>query len=166
MHLLRLILGSLLSLDSGVMPTRVNDISNCLKEYGVPFAMPGSLDWNNHTTGFNARIPTYNPSGIAVPTTISQVQGAVNCGRKHGVSVSAKGGGHSYISGGLGGESGHLVVQLDRMHNVDFNDTTNIAVVQPGTRLGHLATELYTDGRKRAISHGTCPRHVNYVHSF
>lgn len=69
--------------------------------------------------------------------------------------VSARGGGHSYGSFGLGGEDGHLVIVLDSMDSVTLGEDGK-AVVQPGARLGHVAYELFNQGH-RAISHGTCP---------
>ncbi|KAK1773163.1 hypothetical protein QBC45DRAFT_102386 [Copromyces sp. CBS 386.78] len=42
------------------------------------------------------------------------------------------------------------------MSKVTLDKTTNVADVQAGARLEHVATELYKQG-KRAFSHGTCP---------
>lgn len=130
-------------------------MNDCLSKALVPTDKAGSSNWTADVKPFNSRLP-YTPSAVAVPTTIAQIQGAVDCGRESEVKVSAKGGGHSYASSGLGGENGHLVIQLDRMFNVTLNRTTNIATVQPGARLGHVANELFKQG-SRAISAGTCP---------
>jgi FAD/FMN-containing dehydrogenase len=70
--------------------------------------------------------------------------------------VSAKSGGHSYGNMGFGGENGHLIVQLDRMYNMTLDPVTKVATVQPGARLGHMATVLY-EQYHRSIAHGTCP---------
>jgi FAD/FMN-containing dehydrogenase len=133
------------------------DIEECLTSSGVPIDTKGSPDWQRDVAPFNLRVP-YAPAAISVPTTIEHIQKSVLCGKKLGVKVSAKSGGHSYGNLGLGGENGHLVVELDRMYNVTLGEN-NIAVAQPGIRLGHLATELYNKHR-RAISHGTCPGSV------
>ncbi|KAK8096352.1 uncharacterized protein PG998_014220 [Apiospora kogelbergensis] len=148
MYSLILFFGGLLSLARGVTPASIND---CLREARVPFDIPGSEDWKRDAGAYNLRIP-YTPAAIAVPTTIPQIQSAVSCGRQSNVKVSAKAGGHSYTAGGFGGEDGHLVVELDRMYNVTLNTTTNITTVQPGTRLGHMATELV--GASGHITHG------------
>lgn len=161
MYSLILILGGLLSIAQGATNTSWSNIDDCLRSSGVPIDEKGSVDWSRDAEAYNVRLPTYTPAAIAVPTNILQIQGAVKCGRDLNLKVSAKAGGHSYASGGFGGENGHLVVQLDRMHNVTLDPTTNIALVEPGTRLGHMATELYKQGN-RSISHGTCPRHVTY----
>ena len=130
-------------------------IDDCLKNAQVPADTSGSTDWKADILPFNARL-TYTPAAVAVPTTIAQIQAAVNCARTAGLKATPKGGGHSYASLGLGGEDGHLMIELDRMFNVTLNKTTNIATVQPGARLGHVANELFKQG-SRAISAGTCP---------
>ena len=135
-------------------------IEACLTEAGVPIDVKGSEGWARDAAPFNVRVP-YTPIAISVPTSIKHIQDSVICGKKLGIKVTAKSGGHSYASLGFGGEDGHLVVQLDRMYNVSLAEG-NIAVVQPGTRLGHLATELYTRFG-RAIAHGTCPGYVSPV---
>ncbi|KAK3952252.1 glucooligosaccharide oxidase [Pseudoneurospora amorphoporcata] len=130
-------------------------INDCLQSAGVPVDAQGSSDWRADVNPFNQRLP-YTPVAIAVPTAVQHIQGAVSCATKLGIKVTPKSGGHSYASFGLGGENGHLVVELDRMSKVTPDKTTNIAHVQAGARLGHVATELYKQG-KRAFSHGTYP---------
>ncbi|KAI1818066.1 Glucooligosaccharide oxidase [Poronia punctata] len=130
-------------------------LADCLAEAGTSIDEADSDDWTLDTTPYNSLYP-YTPDVIAVPTTEEQIQSAVVCGAQTGYKVTAKGGGHSYGSYGLGGEDGHLVIQLDRMFGVKLDNETNIATVAPGTRLGHLAVELWAQG-KRAIAHGTCP---------
>jgi FAD/FMN-containing dehydrogenase len=133
------------------------DIEARLTSSGVPIDVKGSPDWERDVAPFNLRVP-YTPAAIAVPTTIEHIQQAVVCAKALGIKVTAKSGGHSYASFGLGGEDGHLVVQLDRMYNVTLGEG-HIAIVEPGTRLGHLAAELATK-YGRAVAHGTCPGSV------
>ncbi|KAK5651325.1 hypothetical protein OQA88_12558 [Cercophora sp. LCS_1] len=149
-----LALGLLAPLAQGRAIVTRADIEACLAEKGVPYDQKGSADWARDSAPFNLRVP-YTPVAISVPQTVDHISKSVLCGKQLGIKVSPKSGGHSYASLGFGGEDGHLVVQLDRMYNVSLAEG-NIAVVQPGIRLGHLATELYTK-YKRAIAHGTCP---------
>jgi FAD/FMN-containing dehydrogenase len=130
-------------------------IDDCLSSAGVPTDARGSTAWNQDIAPFNQRVP-YTPVAIVVPSTVSHVQAAVSCAAKVGVKVNPKSGGHSYASFGLGGETGHLVVELDRLNTVTVDSSTKVATIQAGARLGHVATALYNQG-KRAISHGTCP---------
>lgn len=129
-------------------------IDDCLKDAGVPVDAKNGNDWNQDVAPFNRRLP-YTPAAIAVPKTVDDISKAVACAAKTGVKVNPKSGGHSYASFGLGGENGHLVIELDRMNKVTL-DSQNIATVEAGARLGHIATVLYNQGR-RAFSHGTCP---------
>ncbi|KAK7394042.1 hypothetical protein QQX98_013173 [Neonectria punicea] len=126
----------------------------CLKDAQVPFLLQDSLDWPEEISTYNLRLP-YTPAAVAIPTDVDQIQAAVLCGVQNNVRVSAKGGGHSFGSYGLGGEDGHLVIALDRMNEVTLEES-GIATVQPGARLGHVALELFNQG-KRGISHGECP---------
>lgn len=130
-------------------------IDDCLAAAKVPVDTPGSDDWKLDANPFNQRL-RYTPAAIAAPTNVQHIQAAVSCAAKVGIKVTPKSGGHSYASFGLGGEDGHVVVQLDRMDNVTLDSATQVATVQPGARLGHVATVLYNQG-KRAFSHGTCP---------
>ncbi|KAH7077746.1 hypothetical protein BKA63DRAFT_542092 [Paraphoma chrysanthemicola] len=104
---------------------------------------------------FNLRVP-FRPAAYAVPETIKHVQDAVACGVRNNVRVTAKSGGHSYGSHGLGGEDGHLVVDMRRFNSVTVDVEAHTAVVGSGGRLGNIATALYSQG-KQATSHGTCP---------
>jgi FAD/FMN-containing dehydrogenase len=130
-------------------------IDDCLSAANVPTDARGSTAWEQDVAPFNTRLP-FTPVAIVVPSTVAHVQAAVSCAAKVGVKVNAKSGGHSYASFGLGGENGHLVVELDRLNNVTVDNTTKVASIQAGARLGHVATALYQQG-KRAFSHGTCP---------
>lgn len=142
------------STTSSTTPSPAN-LNACLVASGVPYDTQGSSDWNTDILPFNQRLP-FTPAAIAVPTTVPQVQGAVTCGVQFGYKINAKGGGHSYASHSLGGEDGHLVIELDRMYNITLNSATNVATVQAGARLGHVLTQLDSQG-KRAFSTGTCP---------
>ncbi|GAB1731966.1 hypothetical protein NU195Hw_g4501t1 [Hortaea werneckii] len=143
------------ALARGAVLTKRATIDTCLANAKVPVDTKGSSTWDDDIEPFNDRLH-YTPAAVAVPTTIDHIRDAVSCAAKSGVKATAKSGGHSYSSLGLGGEDGHLVIQLNRMYNITLDTTTNIATVQPGARLGHVANELWKQG-KRAISAGTCP---------
>ncbi|KAL1878594.1 hypothetical protein VTK73DRAFT_7772 [Phialemonium thermophilum] len=129
-------------------------ITDCLQTAGVPEDDPGSTDWAYDVAPFNQRF-NYTPLAIAVPLAVEHVQAAVSCAVKvggGGIKVNAKAGGHSYAAFGLGGEDGHLVIELDRMNNVELDPDTNIATIEAGARLGHVALSLFEQGQ-RAFSH-------------
>ncbi|KAK5703579.1 hypothetical protein LTR17_021993 [Elasticomyces elasticus] len=136
-------------------PLKATTINECLTNASVPIDKKGSDSWDDDVEPFNLRLP-YTPAAVAVPTTIDHIQAAVSCALKFDMKATAKSGGHSYASLGLGGEDGHLMIELDRMYNISLDTGSNVATVQPGARLGHIANELWEQG-KRAISAGTCP---------
>ncbi|KAG8169460.1 hypothetical protein KVR01_000205 [Diaporthe batatas] len=109
-----------------------------LEDHTVPFLSPLSPTWATNAA-YNHRVPD-----------------SVNCGLAVGLKVSARGGGHSYTSLGLGGENDHLVVDLTHMNGISVDPNTHIATVGAGARLGEVARELFENGG-RAISHGSCP---------
>ncbi|OBT82705.1 hypothetical protein VE02_08841 [Pseudogymnoascus sp. 03VT05] len=150
-----LCLGFAVAAAQGRAERNTTALGDCLEAAKIPFYESDAGDWEVYASPFNERLE-YTPAAIAVPTTTEHIQLAVSCGAENGVKVTPKAGGHSYASLGLGGEAGHLVIQLDHMYNVTLDTETNIATVEPGARLGHLASELFAQG-KRAISHGTCP---------
>ena len=130
-------------------------IIDCLMSEEVPQYVPGSTNFTFEIEPFNLRLP-FTPVALAIPTTVAQVQAAVSCAAKLNITVSPKSGGHSYASHGLGGEDGYLVVDMKLFNNVTLDNSTGIATVGPGARLGNVATSLYNLGG-RAFSHGTCP---------
>ncbi|EPS40171.1 hypothetical protein H072_6036 [Dactylellina haptotyla CBS 200.50] len=130
-------------------------ILDCLNSKSVPQALPGSSSFTFEARGFNLRLP-FTPAAIAMPTTVPQVQAAVLCGVQYKLKITAKAGGHSYANHGIGGENGHLMINMKYFNSVTLDTTTNIATIGPGARLGNVAQALYNQG-KRAISHGTCP---------
>jgi len=134
---------------------KADALAECLSKSGVPIDGIESPDWKVDVAPFNLRL-SYTPVGIVVANTVQHVQDAVACAARIGVKANAKCGGHSYGSFGLGGEDGHLTIELDRMNKIILDNTTGIARVEGGARLGHVANELYKQGR-RAFSHGTCP---------
>jgi FAD/FMN-containing dehydrogenase len=131
-------------------------VIQCLTAAGVPQALPGTPEFARSSRPHNLRLP-FTPLAIAVPSAVSHVQAAIACGREHGVKVNAKSGGHSYASHGIGGEDGHLVVDLRLLNEVVVDPNTNIATVGPGAKLGNMAIALDAQG-KRSIPHGVCPK--------
>lgn len=138
-------------------PVSSSALSLCLADANIPFMVQGSVDWKRSIKPWNVRL-AYTPAAVATPHTIEQIQVAVNCGIKNRVRVTAKGGGHSFGSYGLGGEGGHLVIELQQLNKVTLFEN-GTARIQPGARLGHVSSELYKQGG-RAIPHGACPGSV------
>ncbi|EPE27842.1 FAD-binding protein [Glarea lozoyensis ATCC 20868] len=135
------------------LPSR-DSLAACFVSKNVPFVVESSEGWNHKVIPWNVRL-NYTPVAIAIPQSADQIKAAVSCGIRSGLRVSAKSGGHSFGSYGLGGEDGHLVIELDRMDRITLH-RDGTARIEPGARLGNVVVELYNQGR-RAISHGSCP---------
>jgi FAD/FMN-containing dehydrogenase len=131
------------------------DITSCLSSASVPQVLKTDSKWSQTIKPFNLRLP-FTPLAVAYPTTVAQVQAAVKCAASLNITVSPKSGGHSYASHGLGGEDGHLMVDMRQFTNVTVDAASGIATVGVGNRLGNVAQSLYSQGQ-RAFSHGTCP---------
>lgn len=130
-------------------------VSSCLNASNVPQVLTSDSKWNQSIKPFNLRLP-FTPVAVAVPSTVAQVQAAVACGASSQVLVTAKSGGHSYASHGLGGEDGHLMIDMKLFNNVTVENGTGIADIGVGGRLGNIAQSLFNNSG-RAFSHGTCP---------
>jgi FAD/FMN-containing dehydrogenase len=130
-------------------------LGDCLNSTKVPVYASGTKNYTQAIKPFNLRLP-FQPAAYAVPETVKHVQDAVACGVKNGVLVTAKSGGHSYGAHGLGGEDGHLIIDVRQFKNVTVDQKAHTAVVGAGGRLGNIALSLYDQG-KQAMSHGTCP---------
>jgi FAD/FMN-containing dehydrogenase len=137
-------------------PSVQNQVLGCLDSAKVPQALPGTSQFGISSSPHNVRL-RFTPLAIALPANVAHVQAAVGCGRRHGVKVNALSGGHNYASHGLGGEDGHLVIDLRNMNVTSVDPKTKIAIIGPGTRLGNMAIALDTQG-KRALPHGLCPK--------
>jgi FAD/FMN-containing dehydrogenase len=130
-------------------------IDVCLTEFVVNRYEEKSPDYTQAVKAYNWRVPI-RPAAYAVPLTTQDVRNAVFCGQTTGLKVTAKGGGHSYGSHGLGGEDGHLVIDMRHFNAVVVDSKAHTATIGAGGRLGNIATTLYGEGAQ-AISHGTCP---------
>lgn len=127
----------------------------CLDTAGVPYVDESSPDWADASTAYNLNVPV-TPYAVVQAKTTEHIQDAVRCAVEGGLKVAAKSGGHSYASMGLGGEDGHLVIQLDQMYGVKVSDD-GTAVINAGSRMGYTTLELFDQGQ-RALSMGSGPR--------
>lgn len=150
-------LGSLAAASSS-SAAKTPNVSTCLDDEGVPQVDPDSESFSDAIEPFNLRLP-FTPVALALPTAVSQVQAAISCAVSNNVTVSARCGGHSYASHGLGGENGHLVIDVQNFNTTSVDLDSGIATVGSGHLTGDIAVALYDEG-ERAISHGTCPRYA------
>lgn len=136
-----------------VLSARQTGLLDCLTNKSVPLTVSTSADWTDFVTSYNIRLQ-YDPAVIIIPETTQQVSDSVICASLNGIKVQAKSGGHSYASTSSGGQDGSMVVDLRRFQNVTVDESTGIASVGGGLRLGNMALALLDKGR--ALAHGTC----------
>jgi FAD/FMN-containing dehydrogenase len=134
---------------------RHDNIVDCLAISGVPQEFPGTDNFTQSIIPYNLRL-NFTPVALAVPSTVPQVQAAVLCAAELGVKVNPRSGGHSYASHSIGGEDGHLVVDLRLFRETTVDPDSNIATIGPGARLGNVALDLFAQGG-RALAFGLCP---------
>jgi FAD/FMN-containing dehydrogenase len=134
---------------------RYDNIVDCLAISGVPQEFPGTYNFTQSIIPYNLRL-NFTPVALAVPSTVPQVQAAVLCAAELGVKVNPRSGGHSYASHSIGGEDGHLVVDLRLFRETTVDPDSNIATIGPGARLGNVALDLFAQGG-RALAFGLCP---------
>ncbi|KAF9262497.1 glucooligosaccharide oxidase [Marasmius fiardii PR-910] len=124
-----------------------------LAKDGITAVFPGDVGYPNATQAYNRRF-TLEPVTVTFPRDTQQVSSIVKAGAARGLKVVARSGGHSYIANGLGGTNGSLVVDLSSFKRISFDPATNTAVIEPGNRLGEVATGLNEVGR--GVPHGRC----------
>ncbi|KAM0494034.1 hypothetical protein ACHAO3_005813 [Verticillium nonalfalfae] len=89
-------------------------VESCLTAASVPWLDDTAPDWTVYTSPYNLRLPVA-PRLVVPATSVAHIQDAVRCAARHGLKVAPRSGGHGYATNGLGGEDGHVVIQLDRM---------------------------------------------------
>ncbi|KDQ15092.1 hypothetical protein BOTBODRAFT_32073 [Botryobasidium botryosum FD-172 SS1] len=130
-------------------------ISSCLSGADVTIVGPSDPGYSADSRAFNERL-SYKPVAIVYPSTAVAVSQTVACASSQGLSVNARSGGHSYAAYGLGGENGHLIVDLSKLKSISLDASSGNVASQTGNLLGELATSLWNQGQ-RALPHGTCP---------
>ena len=145
----------LLTAVNGTPHRTPQNITSCLAAANVPQSLPGTTNFTAEIIPYNLRLP-FTPVALAIPSTVAQVQAAVSCAACLNITVSPRSGGHSFASHSLGGENGHLVVDMKLFNAVVLDNGTQTARIGPGARLGNVAIELFGQGG-RAIAAGVCP---------
>ncbi|KAK1223161.1 hypothetical protein PQX77_013966 [Marasmius sp. AFHP31] len=130
------------------------DLGSDLSDAGVEAIFPGGEGFEGASAAYNQRF-TFSPAAIAYPKSAEEVSKVVQVGSGNGMQVVARSGGHSYVANGLGGKDGTLVVDMSNMKAISVDESSHIATIETGNRLGSVALGLNEKGR--ALPHGTCP---------
>ena len=104
---------------------------------------PGDDGYDAARTVWNARLSS-RPAAVARCTGAADVRAAVNIARENDLSLSVKGGGHSYA--GRSAAEGALMVDLSSMTGVRVDPDARTARVQPGATWGDFDHEAQAFG--------------------
>ncbi|MFK0250417.1 FAD-binding oxidoreductase [Amycolatopsis azurea] len=117
----------------------------------------GDPGYEEQCATWNVRT-AYHPLGVIQPTTVNQVQDAINCAREVGVTqLAIRGGGHSFTGAGLGGQDTRaVVIDMYKMRKVDIDTESMTAVVEGGAMLGELIQAAWDHGGLM-VPTGDCP---------
>lgn len=129
---------------------------NCLRQNitNSEVVLPTSDEYDDATSSNNLSWQ-YDAAAVVFVANAADAAAAIKCAAAAKVSVTSRGGRHSYASFGSGGRNGSLVLDMAPLHSMTFDAATGLATVGSGFRLGNLALGL--DARGRATAHGTCP---------
>ncbi|KAG0229210.1 hypothetical protein BGW41_003150 [Actinomortierella wolfii] len=117
--------------------------------------LPSSSTYQTERYGFNLIFDFY-PTAIYHPATDSDVAAAIQCATAFNVSIAPRSGGHSFEGYCGGGRNGSLVIDLSNFQQFSLDESTGIATVGAGTRLGPLYTRVWNAGGY-LIPAGICP---------
>lgn len=107
-----------------------------------PVITPSDDDYERRRKIWNGAIDL-RPSIVAACATVSDVQGAVNTARKHGLPVSVLVGGYGWAGQSL--RDGGVVIDLSAMNQVVVDPQSQTAIVEGGATAGDVvaaATEF------------------------
>ena len=113
--------------------------------------LPGSTPYGQDKLLFNPEFDGATPQAVVRPKIASDVQRSLAFANEHGLHVSPRSGGHSYI--GASAADGTMVVDLRDMAGVQASGSS--VTVQAGANL--YAVHALLAGRNRTIPTGTCP---------
>ena len=108
-----------------------------------PVLAPGDDGYDAARTVWNARLAS-RPAAVAQCTGTADVMAAVDIARENDLSLSVKGGGHSYA--GQSAAEDALMIDLSRMMGVRVDPDTKTARVQPGATWGDFDHEAQAFG--------------------
>src|SRR3954469_11899727 len=117
-----------------------------------PLLRPGDAGYATAAKPYNAALGTRKPAAIAKVAGTADVRTCVRGVRGHGVTLAARGGGHSYA--GFSTPNNGVVVDLSALKTITVR-SDGTAVVGAGVKLLDLYSALAAHGR--ALPAGSCP---------
>ncbi|RYP73027.1 hypothetical protein DL771_003895 [Monosporascus sp. 5C6A] len=154
-----------ISNDAESAPPKVEQVLSNLRKDGIAqMCLLAAVGGNSSLVAFpsqenySAIVAPYNldypviPAAVAFPHTSVQVAALVNCAVVSGYKVQAKSGGHSAAN--YGSSTGELSINLENLQHFSMDESTFVATVGAGLRMGDIDELMYNAGQ-RFIPHGT-----------
>ncbi len=116
---------------------------------------PRDSRYEAYSAPHNGQIDVPHPWGIALPSSVEQVMETCNIALENGLTVTARGGGHSYIGAS---SSNQIILSFEKMKGIKVykGSTSPYAWVESGVRLGELYYGLFVQGPYN-FPGGVCP---------
>ncbi|CAN6169727.1 unnamed protein product [Urochloa humidicola] len=147
-----------------------DDFQQCLSASGIPCPLVHAQSSPSFTPLLVSSIrnqrfaanTTVRPQWIIAPTNASHVQAAVLCGRRHGIRLRVRSGGHDYegLSYSSRRPETFAVVDLSNLRAIHVDRQNSTAWVDSGATLGELyyaVAQASSNSSQLAFPAGLCP---------
>ncbi len=136
------------------MPSNDRDAFDDLRSSGALITRPGAdeFDAERERVTWNRRLAcARSPAAIAVVRSAEEAASAIRAARAIGLTVSVRGGGHSYEAAAL--RDGTLLLDLGALNSIVIDHSSQTARVGVGVRDGPLSEELAAAGFAFPVGH-------------
>jgi hypothetical protein len=130
-------------------------LADCLSAANVQTSLPSSATWANDTQAWNSRLSPV-PAVVVYPATEDEVSAAIQCAATTSTKVTTLGGNRSFSSMGFGRSNNAMVISLDNMRVLSYDETTQLFTYGGPVRISDAAQFLYLN-HSRALPHARCP---------
>ncbi|CAI9090392.1 OLC1v1025155C1 [Oldenlandia corymbosa var. corymbosa] len=115
-----------------------------------------ALDFYIQNTKFFAP-ETPKPVAILTPETESQIQSAIFCGKKHGLEMRIRSGGHDFEGNSYVSQVPFFVLDMFNFRSISVNVESKTAWIGAGATLGETYYGIYDKAKTLAFPGGYCP---------
>jgi len=127
------------------------DFSSLAKAVSGRVSRPGDAGFTRAGTAFNERYAARTPAAVVTVTGTEDVRRTVEWARTAGVSVVARGGGHSYAGNSVGPG---LVIDLSPLNTVTADGSTGLVTVGAGASMADVYAAIEPHRMAFALGNG------------
>ena len=128
-------------------------IAELVRAVRGPVVARGSAAYTRSRVLFNTRFDAVKPLAVVYAQNAEDVSRTISWGRKHGIQVAPRSGGHSY--GGYSTAAGGVILDVSRLSGIAVNVTKRQATIGAGAALIDVYAKLAAKGF--TIPAGSCP---------